>query len=116
MHQSKNESLKIHMVRKKFKYEYIDVIFALELVKYGHSEWIQIQEIIYKQIGVQSQEVKLAIQHLINKVKKLNLMPSVGPSQPSTSERTGKPRFSKYTKFLLSYGTPYINNKLSIGL
>lgn len=37
----KNESLKIHLVRKKAEYEYTEVIFAHELVKYGY-DWTQI--------------------------------------------------------------------------
>ncbi|CAI9279662.1 unnamed protein product [Lactuca saligna] len=44
----KDESLKIHLVRMKTKYEYIEVVFSRELVKYGYNEWIQIQEIIGK--------------------------------------------------------------------
>ncbi|CAI9280263.1 unnamed protein product [Lactuca saligna] len=112
----KNKCLKLHMVKEKAEDEDIEVIFARELVKYGYNEWIQIQEIISKHKGIHAQEVKLAIETLINKVKKLNLVPSVGPSQPSTSERTSKPKISKSTKFLLPYGTRYINNKKSVGI
>lgn len=83
----KNESLKLHLVRKKVEYEYTDIIFANELVKFGY-EWIQIHEIISKHKGFHTQEVKLEIQTLINKVKKLNFVPSIVPSQPSTLERT----------------------------
>lgn len=56
-------------MRKKVEYEYTEVIFARELVKYGYNEWIQIHEIISEHKGVNAQEVKLAIQTLINKVK-----------------------------------------------
>lgn len=65
----KNESLKVHLVKKKAKYEYIEVIFAhlvrkkaeyeyteviftREMVKYDYSECIKIQEIIFKHKGV----------------------------------------------------------------
>lgn len=104
------------MVGKKSEYEYIDVVFARESVKYGCNEWIQIQEIISIHKGVHAQEVKWAIQHLINKVKNLTLVPSSRPSQQSTLERTSKPKMSKYTKFILPYGTPYINNKQLEGM
>ncbi|CAI9272198.1 unnamed protein product [Lactuca saligna] len=43
-------------------------------------------------------------------------MPSSGPSRSSPSGRTGAPRQSKNTKFLLTYGTRYINNKLLVGV
>lgn len=64
----KNESLNIHLVRKKMDYEYIEVVFARELFKYGYNEWIQIQDIIDKHKGIHAQEVKLALQQLISKV------------------------------------------------
>ncbi|CAI9282794.1 unnamed protein product [Lactuca saligna] len=41
-------------------------------------------------------------------------MPPVGPSRPSSSGRTGAPRQSKNTKFMLPYGTRYINNDLPL--
>ncbi|CAI9266031.1 unnamed protein product [Lactuca saligna] len=88
----RNESLKLHFVRKKTGYEYTEVILPRELVKFGYSKWIQIREIIGKHKGIHAQVVKLAIQKLLNKVKKLNLVPSVGPSRPSTSGRTVTPR------------------------
>ncbi|CAI9290131.1 unnamed protein product [Lactuca saligna] len=81
----RNESLKLHLVRKKTEYEYTKVVFARELIKFGYSEWIKIQEIIEKNKGIHPREVKLAIHQLLNKVKKLNLVPSTGPSRPSTS-------------------------------
>ena len=77
------------------------------------------QTIIDKQKGVHAKEVKLAIQHLLNKVKKLNLVPSTGPSglsRPSLSGRTSAPRQFKNNKFLLPYGTRYINNELPMGV
>lgn len=61
-------------------YEYIEVVFARELFKYGYNEWIQIQDIIDKHKGIHAQEVKLALQQLISKVNKLNLVPSAGSS------------------------------------
>ena len=64
----RNESLKLHLVRKKTEYEYTKVVFSLELVKCGYSEWMKIQEIIDKYKGINAQEVKLEIQRLINKV------------------------------------------------
>ncbi|CAI9286295.1 unnamed protein product [Lactuca saligna] len=60
--------------------------------------------------------VKLAIRQLLNEVKKLNLMSLAGPSKPSTSGRTRAPRRSKYTKFILPYGTHYMNNELLVGI
>ena len=44
----RNELLKLHLVRKKTEYEYTEVIFACEQVKFGYNEWMQIQEIIVK--------------------------------------------------------------------
>lgn len=52
----KNDSLKLHMVRKNSELGYT------KLVKYGYNVWIQIQEIISKHKCVHTQEVKLAIQ------------------------------------------------------
>ena len=82
---------------------------------------MQIQGIIDKHKGVHAQEVKLAINHLLNKVMKLNFVPSVGPSsigqsRPPTSGRTSAPRQSKNTKFLLPYKTQYINSELPVGV
>ncbi|CAI9290108.1 unnamed protein product [Lactuca saligna] len=68
-----NESLKLHLVRKKITYGYTKVVFVHELVKFSYSEWMQILEIINKHKSVHAQERKLEIQ-LLNKVKKLNLM------------------------------------------
>ena len=47
---------------KKVEYEYTEVVFARELVKYGYIEWIQIHEIISKHKGVHAQEIKFSIQ------------------------------------------------------
>ncbi|CAI9267623.1 unnamed protein product [Lactuca saligna] len=80
----KNESVKLHLVRKKVKVEYTKVVFAHELVKFGYSEWMQILEIINKKKGVHAQEVKLAILHVFNKVEKLNLVLSAAPSASSS--------------------------------
>ena len=38
---TKDESLKVHLVRKKTEYEYTEFVLARELVKFGYSEWIQ---------------------------------------------------------------------------
>ncbi|CAI9296761.1 unnamed protein product [Lactuca saligna] len=117
----RNESLKLHLVRKKTKYEYTEVVYARELVKFGYGEWTKIQGINDKHKGVHAQEVKLVIQQLLNKVKKLNLVPSVGPSSagqsiPSSSGRTRAPRKYKNTMCLLPYKTQYINNELPMGV
>ncbi|CAI9279423.1 unnamed protein product [Lactuca saligna] len=77
---------------------------------------MQIQEILNKLKGIHALEVKLAIQQLLIKVKKLNLVPSADLSRPSSSRRTGSPRQSKNTKFLPPYGTRYIKKELSVGL
>ena len=55
------ESLKLHLVRKKTKYEYTEVVFARELVKFGYNEWMRILEIINKHKSVHAQEVKFSI-------------------------------------------------------
>lgn len=60
--------------------------------------------------------MKLAIQQLLNKVKKLNVMPLAGLSRSSTSGRIGTPIMSSYTKFLLLYGTRYNNKMLVVGV
>ncbi|CAI9285229.1 unnamed protein product [Lactuca saligna] len=59
------------------------------------------------------EEVKLVIQQLLNKVKKLNLVSSVGRSRPASSRRTSAPKQSKNTKFLLPYGMRHINDLLA---
>lgn len=58
----RNESLKLHLVTKKNDSEYTKVVFTHELVKFGYTGWMQIQEIIDKHKGIYAQEVKLAIQ------------------------------------------------------
>ncbi|CAI9299469.1 unnamed protein product [Lactuca saligna] len=55
-------------------------MFARDLVKFGYNEWMLTLEIINNHICVHYQEVKLAIQQLLNEVKKLNLVPSAGLS------------------------------------
>ncbi|CAI9260052.1 unnamed protein product [Lactuca saligna] len=116
----KNDSLKLHLVRKKTEYEYTEVMFAHQLVKFSYNKWMQILEIINKYKSVHAQEVKLEIQQLLNKVKKPNLVPSTGPlassSRSASSGRTDAPQHSKTTRFLLPYGTRYINDELPIGV
>ncbi|CAI9293938.1 unnamed protein product [Lactuca saligna] len=77
---------------------------------------MKIQQSIDKNKGIHAQEMELAIQQLLIKVKKLNLVSLVGPSRPSYSTRIGAPKQSKITMFLLPYGTRYINNKLPTGV
>ncbi|CAI9269850.1 unnamed protein product [Lactuca saligna] len=77
---NQGESLKIHLVRKKTEYKYPKIIFSHDLIKYGYTKWIQIQDIIAKHKGIHSQEVKFGLQQLTNKVKRLNLVPSATPS------------------------------------
>lgn len=62
--------LKVHLIRKKVEYEYIKIVFAHELVKYGYNEWIQIQDLISKNKSIHAEELKFALQQMINKVKK----------------------------------------------
>lgn len=88
----RNESLKLLLVKTKTEYEYTQVIYARELVKFGCNQWIQIQELIDKHKDIHPREVKLAIHQLLNKVKKLNLVPSTSPPRPSISGRTGAPK------------------------
>ncbi|CAI9283742.1 unnamed protein product [Lactuca saligna] len=83
-----------------------------ESANIGYTEWRQIQEIIDLHNGIHAHELKLAISKLLNKVKKLHLVLSAGPSTPSSSGRTYAPRESYNTKFLLPYVTWYINNEL----
>lgn len=66
----------------------LKLYFSRELVKYGYNEWIQIQKIIAKHKGIHAQEVKLGLQQLINKFKKLNLVPSADTSHPFSSSTT----------------------------
>lgn len=87
----KYKLLKLQIVKKKTEYEYTKVIFTREVVKFSYNEWIQIQEIIDKHKDMHDQEVKLTIQQLFKKVKKLNLLPSVAPSRSSTIEITCTP-------------------------
>lgn len=112
----KEERLKVHLIRKKTKYEYSEILFSRELVKYGYNEWIQIQDIITKHKGIHTEELKLALQQMINKLKRLNLVPSVGPSQPFTSTTTPKQRKSKKFKFLLPFGTVYTNKRFPVSV
>lgn len=37
-----NESLNYQLVRKKSEYEYTEVVFSHELIKFGYNEWMQI--------------------------------------------------------------------------
>ncbi|CAI9299321.1 unnamed protein product [Lactuca saligna] len=88
----------------------------LEALLFCCCEWMQIQGIIDKLVGIPAQEVKLAIQELLSNVKKLNLLPATCPSRSSSLGRIGTPRQSKNTKFLLAYCIKYISNKLTVGV
>ncbi|CAI9296816.1 unnamed protein product [Lactuca saligna] len=105
----KNESLNLYLVRKKVNFEYAKVAFARQLVKIRYIEWMKILEINDKYKGIHDQEVKLEIHQLLNKVKKLNIVPSVGPlassSRSASPGRTVTPYQSKNTTFILPYRT-----------
>ncbi|CAI9263500.1 unnamed protein product [Lactuca saligna] len=77
---------------------------------------MQIKEIIDKHKGIHAQEVTLAIPQLLNNVKKLSLLPLVGLFRPSSLGRTGAPRQSKNTNFLLLYDIRYIHNEFLAGV
>ena len=57
----KNEMLKVHLIKKKVKYEYTEIVFVCELVKYGYNEWTQIQKLISKHKSIHAQEMKSAM-------------------------------------------------------
>lgn len=58
----KDESLKVYLIRKKTWYDYIEIMFAHELVKYVNNEWIQIQDVVSKHKGIHAHELNLALQ------------------------------------------------------
>ena len=47
--------------------QYMETIFASELQKYGLTEWLQIQNIIASHQGIHAQELKVALNQLIEK-------------------------------------------------
>ncbi|CAI9290142.1 unnamed protein product [Lactuca saligna] len=65
---------------------------------------------------IHAKEVKLELQQLINKFKKLNLVPLAGSSQAFTTDKTCKPKTFEFSKYLLPFGIVYINKKLPMGV
>ena len=63
----KDKMLTLHITRNGPVQKYTEVIFASELPKYGFSEWTQIQDIVASHKGIHAQELKLALNSLIEK-------------------------------------------------
>ncbi|CAI9292107.1 unnamed protein product [Lactuca saligna] len=59
--------------------------------------------------------MKLELQQLITKAKKLNLVPSADLKLPFLIKHVS-PKCPKFTKLLLPFGIVYINNKLLVGV
>lgn len=100
-------------MRRYSKREYPEKNHVFALVKYGYSEWLEIQPIIKNQKGIQAHELKISFILMINKVRNLNLVPLPDASLVLTvpfSTRSG--RRSKHSRYLLPYGTVYTNNTL----
>ena len=111
--------LKLHITRAGGPVrQYTETIYASELQKYGLSEWLQIQNIIATHKGIHAQELKVALNRLIEKCQRLKLIPAPPSKTPSAGTSSAAPRRSKskHIPFLLPYGTRYINNTLPVGV
>ncbi|CAI9280910.1 unnamed protein product [Lactuca saligna] len=98
--------------------QYIKVLFVNELVKFGYNEWFQLLELVKKQKGKYTKELRLVLEKLIKKVKGLDSVLKT-PTKPSSNSGFalvhGK-RASLNVKFLLPYGTKVIDNYLPINI
>lgn len=111
--------LKLHITRTGGPVgQYTETLYASELQKYGLSEWLQIQNIIATHKGIHAQELKVALNQLIEKCQRLKLIPAPSSKSPSAGTSSAAPRRSKskHIPFLLPYGTRYINNTLPAGV
>lgn len=107
----------VHLIRRDSKGEYSKKIHVSNLIRYGYSEWLEILVIIKSHKGIHAQELKLAIILMINEIRNLNLVPIPDASSmpiASFSARSG--RRSQHSRFLLPYGTTYINNSLPVNV
>ena len=69
-----NKILTLHISRQGIKGHYTEVIFGRELVKYGLSEWNQLLSLGEKQKEKCGQELKVALERLIERAQKLKLI------------------------------------------
>ena len=62
-----NKVLTLYIVRQGVRGTYTEILFAPELFRYGLSEWNQLVSLAEKQRGKYGQELKVALESLIEK-------------------------------------------------
>lgn len=80
----------MHLTRKDDEGDYTETVPYPDLVKYGYSKWFEITNIIMGHQGIQSQELKIAQNLMMNKVQNVNII----PTHASTLTSTSRPPFS----------------------
>ena len=115
---SGNKILTLHITRQGgVRGKYTETLFASELVKYGLSEWNQLLSFAEKQKGKYGQELKVALNNLIEKAKNTKRSPTDKSGPSSSSVQPRRPRVKDSTgEHLLPYGTDLINNSLPQGV
>ena len=109
-------SLYTLLVKGGVRGTYTETVFAKELVKYGLSEWNQLLSIAEKQRGKYGQELKVALESLIEKAHNTKRS-QTDPSRPSSSSiHQRRPRMKDSIGNLLPYGSSLINNSLPQGV
>ena len=102
---------------------YTEVLHPRELARLGFTEWEQILFIVSKHKSKAAAEVNIAIETLIDKVRKLGLIPTEDKpkhrsltSAITSSSRSENPSQPDPCQLLLPYGTRIINNSLPAGV
>ena len=63
----REKRITLHITRAGPVQQYTETLFASELKKYGLTEWLQIKDIIATHKGIHAQELKVALNQLIEK-------------------------------------------------
>ena len=124
---NRNPMLNIMITRQESQNQsakpYTEVLHPRELAKLGFTEWEQILSIVSKHKSKAAAEVKIAIETLIDKVRRLGLIPSEdkpkrrsSSSAIASSSRSVNPSKPDPCQLLLPYGTRIINNSLPAGV
>jgi hypothetical protein len=101
---------------------YTEVLKRDALIALGYTEWEELLELARKQTSALSSELMLALQMLIKKVQRLELVPSTPQpqrDQASSSVRSRVRRSGYHAEeevFVLDFGSKEINNSLPMGV
>ncbi|KAL4581018.1 hypothetical protein LXL04_017224 [Taraxacum kok-saghyz] len=111
---NENKILTLHITRPGgVRGTYTVIIFAKELVKYGLSEWNQLLSLAEKQRGKYGQELKVALESLIEKAQNTNGHKLAHQSHPPHQSIVDVPDQNDH---LLPYGSTLINTTLPQGV